>query len=104
MTNQRKNAIIGILFHVKAKSGKRQQLIDFLNLDKKESLEREPGTLRFDIFQDPDNTDAFYVYEAYENHAALEKHKAHNPYLRWDSPEFKNEVVLCHKDLFPPTS
>src|SRR5215813_6251268 len=104
MTNQDKDAMIGILFHVIAKQCKRQKLLDFLQWDRKESLEREPGTLRLDVFQDPENVDAFYVYEAYENAAAFEEHKAHDPYLQWDSNEFKNEVVKSHKDLSPPAS
>jgi quinol monooxygenase YgiN len=104
MTNQGKDAIIGILYHVVANEGKRPKLFDFLEQDRKESLERERGTLRFDIFQDPDHTDAFYVYEAYEDQAAFEEHKTHDPYLQWDSNEFKKEVVKSHKDLSPPAS
>jgi quinol monooxygenase YgiN len=104
MTNQGKDAIFANLFHVIAKPGKRQELFEFLEWDRKESMKGERGTLRFDVFQDPENADAFYVYEAYEDHAAFEEHKAHDPFQRWDSDEFQNEVVLSHKDLSPAAS
>jgi quinol monooxygenase YgiN len=101
MTNQGKNAIYAVLFHVIAKPGKRRDLFEFLEWDGKESMKRERGTLRFDVFQDPENGDAFYVYEAYEDYAAFEEHKTHDPFNRWDSPEFQNAVVLSHRDLSP---
>ena len=100
--DNKKDAILAILFHALARPGKRQELIKFLEWDREESMKRERGTLRFDIFQDPKNGDAFYVYEAYENAAAFEKHKAHKPYQRWDSKEFKSEVVLSYENLPPP--
>ena len=99
MTNQGKNAIYSMLFHVTANAGKRQQLLEFLQWDGKESLRHERGTLRFDIFQDPENFDAFYVYEAYEDDVAFEEHKTHDPYKRWDSKEFQKAVVLSHRNL-----
>jgi quinol monooxygenase YgiN len=60
---------------------------------------REPGTLCFDFFQDPDNANGFYVYEAYKNAAAFKKHKKHKPYKRWSSPQFKSEVIFPHRKL-----
>jgi quinol monooxygenase YgiN len=101
MTNQGKDAIFAILFHAIARPGKRQELIKFLEWDREESMKLERGTLRFDVFQDPKNADAFYVYEAYEDAGAFEEHKTHPPYQRWDSVEFKNEVVLSHEVLLP---
>ena len=102
MTNQRMDAAIAILFHVIAKPDKQQELIKFLEWDREESMARERGTLRFDVFQDPNNADAFYVYEAYENAAAFEAHKAHEPYQRWSSVEFQNEIILSQENLLPP--
>lgn len=95
---------VAILFHVIANPGKRQELFEFLEWDRRESLNQEPGTLRFDVFQDPENADAFYVYEGYEDAAAFEEHKAHNPFRRWSSDEFKNEVVSSVRDLSPAAS
>ncbi len=99
MTNLGKDAMVAILFHVTAKPGKRQELVKFLDWDRGESMLRERGTLRFDVYQDPETDHAFYVYEVYEDAAAFEEHQRHEPYGRWSSIEFQNDVVLRHFDL-----
>jgi len=99
MTNEGKTAIFAILFRVDANPGKRQELVKFLEWDQKESIEKERGTLRFDVFQDPENDDRFYVYEAYEDAAAFEEHQKQEPFKRWSSDEFQTEVVRSHLDL-----
>ena len=99
MTNQGNTAIKEILFRVDANPGKRQELAEFLMWDHKESLEHEPGTLRFDVFQDPENLDRFYVYEVYEDDAAFEEHKKHETFKRWNSVEFQTSIVRSHFDL-----
>lgn len=103
MNSQSKVAIFAILFRVEAKPGQQQQLVEFLEWDQRESLENERGTIRFDVFQDPDNANRFFVYEAYEDSAAFEEHKKHDPFKRWNSEEFQSEVVLTHDDLNPFT-
>jgi len=90
---------VAILFRVEAKPGKQQELLDFLRRDRDESMEHEEGTLRFDVFHDPDNDHAFYVCEAYKNWAAFEEHKKHASYQKWDSDAFQSDVVLHHFDL-----
>ena len=101
MTNQDKGARLAILFRVEARPGQRQKLVKFLEWNREESMnrEREPGTLCFDVFQDTENANGFYVYEAYEDPAAFEKHQEHDPYKRWSSAEFKSEVIFPHRDL-----
>ena len=101
MTNQGKGAIFAILFRVEARPGKRRQLVKFLKWDQKESMEQERGTLRFDVFQDAESADRFYVYEAYEDAAAFKEHKKHKPYKRWRSKKFQKEVIHPHVNLRP---
>src|SRR5262245_31846090 len=101
MTNHGKDAIVASLFRVEARPGKRQELLGFLEWDREESMKRERGTLRFDIFQDPNTKHAFYVYEAYEDAAAFEEHKTQEPFKRWSSSDFRSEVVLPHHNLQP---
>src|SRR5215510_5995250 len=103
MTNQGKVAMVVILFRVRAKPGQRQELVNFLEWNQKTSMERERGTLHFDVFQDIDSVDGFYVYEAYEDLAAFEEHKCNEPYKRWSSVEFQSAVVLSHSELYPVT-
>ena len=44
---------------------------------------REPGCLRFDILQAPDDPARFVFYEAYRSAADAAAHKETGHYLRW---------------------
>lgn len=49
--------------------------------DAEHSEADEPGCLRFDVVQDRDDRNRFYLYEVYRDEAALEAHR--------QSPHFK---------------
>ena len=42
---------------------------------------REPGKLRFDVLQDPKVKTRFFIYEAYQDDAAVQAHKETPHYL-----------------------
>ncbi|QJT82752.1 (4S)-4-hydroxy-5-phosphonooxypentane-2,3-dione isomerase [Kosakonia sp. MUSA4] len=42
---------------------------------------REPGNLRFDVLQDPKVKTRFFIYEAYQDDAAVAAHKKTPHYL-----------------------
>lgn len=44
---------------------------------------REPGCLRFDVLQSPDDPTRFVLYEAYRDEAASAAHKETAHYLAW---------------------
>ena len=44
---------------------------------------REPGNLRFDVLQAPDDPAHFMLYEAYASAQAAAAHKQTAHYLRW---------------------
>lgn len=48
-----------------------------------EASVREPGNLRFDVLQRPDDPTRFVLYEAYESAGAAAAHKQTDHYLRW---------------------
>lgn len=48
----------------------------------KESV-KEPGNLRFDLLQQPDDKTQFMIYEAYESEEEAAKHKNTAHYLKW---------------------
>ena len=77
--------MFGILFRIEAKPSKLQELIDFFKWDKKVCSEKEPETLRFEFYPDPENENALYVYEAYRDLEAFEEHKKNEPYKRWST-------------------
>jgi len=64
---------------------KSEHIAEFIEASKNnhENSIKEPGNLRFDILQHPDETDCFILYEAYktESHALAHKQTPH--YLAW---------------------
>ncbi|MCI5158098.1 MAG: hypothetical protein D3906_06575, partial [Candidatus Electrothrix sp. AUS1_2] len=70
---------------IEAKPGRLQELIGFFKWDQEVCSEKEPGTLRFEFYHDPENENALYVYEAYRDLEAFEEHKKNEPYKRWSS-------------------
>jgi autoinducer 2-degrading protein len=91
--------MLGILFRIEAKPGKLQELIDFFKWDGKVCSEKEPGTLRFEFYHDPENENALYVYEAYRDLEAFEEHKKNDPYKRW-STSVQEELGMNFSVLF----
>ena len=82
----------GVFWHAVVKPGKKQDLFDFLKWDLDVAKETEPGTVRFDIFEDRDNPDGLYVYELYIDQDAFAEHQKHEPFLRW-SDEIRTECL-----------
>ena len=92
--------MFGKLFRVTIKAEKRQDFIQFIERDTDEAERLEPGTLRFDLYQDPADVNSFYIYEAYRNEDAFSYHKDNNSfYKRWDS-EVKEMMECPQHDFF----
>ena len=75
--------MIAALFKVKVRPGKKAELIEFLKWDGQVARDEEPGTLRFDVFEDPGDESIVYFYEAYVDGAALDAHKANPPFQKF---------------------
>ena len=89
----------GILFKVEAKPGKRQEWIDHIKWVVEVAKRKEPATLRFEMYTDPNDDNVFFVYEAYENEAGFEALKQNEPYKRWNSG-WKDETVTNFELIF----
>ena len=55
--------------------GKKEKLLEFLKWDGQVARYEEPATLRFDVFEDPNDNSGVYLYETYVDMAGLEAHK-----------------------------
>jgi quercetin dioxygenase-like cupin family protein/quinol monooxygenase YgiN len=73
----------GMFLKLVAKQGKRDQLLEFLRWDAAVARAAEPCTIRFDVWDVPNQPDAVYLYEAYTNPEAFARHKANEPYKRF---------------------
>lgn len=49
------------------------------------SLEDEPGCSRFDVCRDPKDTGIFFLYELYDDPAAIEFHLASSHFRQFDA-------------------
>ncbi|PLW75332.1 antibiotic biosynthesis monooxygenase [Cohaesibacter celericrescens] len=63
---------------------KPDRIEDFLRvfLPNHEGSIKEPGCIRFDVLQDPDDACKFIIYEAYEDEDAVKAHKQTPHYLK----------------------
>lgn len=50
------------------------------------SVTDEPGCLRFDVCRDPQAGHRFFLYELYEDQAAIARHMASPHFLAFDAP------------------
>ena len=91
--------MFGILFRIEAQPGKRQELVDFLRWDGEIGRDQEPGTLRFEFYQAPEDENRIFVYEAYRDQAAFEAHKQNEPFQRWIS-SLRDELGTNFEVLF----
>ena len=92
--------MITALFRVHVKPGKRDELVEFLRWDKQVAEESEPGTLRFDFYDDPNTPGAMYLYESYTDQAALDAHKANAPFIKFAAEVRPNCIESMDPLLF----
>jgi len=62
-------------------------LADFMRemvANARDSRQREPGCLAFDVCEDPSRPGQVFLYEIYQNAAAFEQHKRETHFLAFD--------------------
>jgi len=70
------------LVHVHVKSESVDEFIQASIANHEKSVQ-EPGNLRFDLLQDPQDPTHFILYEAYREEADAKAHKQTAHYLAW---------------------
>ena len=83
----------GAFWHAVAKPGRKQEFLDFLEWDVQVANEAEPGTVSFDVYQDPENPDGFYVYESYRDEPAFGEHRSHEPFQKFFPGGLRAELL-----------
>lgn len=93
--------MIEILFRAEVKAAERSVFIDFIEWDARVAKEDErgSGTLWFDYYEDPEDRNAFFVYEAYQDEMAFDAHKRNAPFKRWEA-YIKQNVLTEFQILF----
>ncbi|MBA5871656.1 MAG: DUF4440 domain-containing protein [Nitrospira sp. CR2.1] len=93
--------MIEILFKAEVRGSDRRAFLEFIEWDARvaEDEERESGTLCFDYFEDPHDSNVFFVYEAYRDEVAFDAHKRNAPFKRWES-HIKPNILTEFQILF----
>ena len=60
----------------------KEHFIEFLKEHGRGSKAIEPRTLRYEFYQDPADTNLIWLYEAYEDEAALQVHVQGEPHIK----------------------
>lgn len=71
-----------IIVKTELKSGQRDAFLPLMLDNAAASVREEPGCHVFDVIEDRDQPDTFYLYEIYDDSDALEAHKL--------TPHYKN--------------
>ena len=90
------DGMYGGMVRLVAEDGRKSELLDFLRWDAEVCRAVEPGTLRFDVWESPDEPDVVYLYETYADQDAFAAHMANEPFKK-----FVDEVVPTLRE--PPT-
>lgn len=70
-----------IIVKTKLKANTREQFLAAMLVNANASVRDEPNCFVFDVLQDQQDLDLFYLYEVYRNEAALDEHKKTTHYL-----------------------
>ena len=73
--------MFGIFATIKIKPDQHEQFLITIRETARRSVEREPGCLRFDVFQDLADQNRYILYEVYTSEDAFQKHLA-TPHAR----------------------
>src|SRR5687768_9783540 len=98
--------MFGMLIEFTVAAEHRQTLVDTLTADGLGSLRDEPGTLRFDLYEDPDQPGRFYLIEAYADEAAFEAHTkgAHFPAVTKMLGALREQGLLTSRVIARPNA
>ena len=84
--------MIAALIKAHIRPGKKEKLLDYLKWECQVARDEEPHVLRFDVFEDANDENVIYYYEAYVDEAGFEKHKTYPPFQKWTNG-LKDECI-----------
>ena len=85
-----------ILVSIRIKPGYKDRFINAMIDDAKGSVNDEPGCLRFDVMQDGEDPDKIWLYEVYQDEAAVAAHQIAPHFLKWKrlTSDWVDEISL----------
>ena len=75
--------MIALLVTIRIQPPRREAFMEAMLDDALHSVQDEPGCLRFDVLEDPDDPNRIFLYEVYRDEGALDAHRQAPHFLRW---------------------
>ena len=75
--------MVALLVTIRIQPPHREAFMEAMLDDASHSVQDEPGCLRFDVLEDPDDPNRIFLYEVYRDEEALEAHRRAPHFLRW---------------------
>ena len=72
-----------IIAPIKIKEGFKEPFMAEMLADARGSVEDEPGCIRFDVIQDPDEENTIWLYEIYRDADAFQTHLETPHFIKW---------------------
>ena len=66
--------MLAVIVDFEALPGQGEEVRDVLQTQARNSLEKEPGCRHFDVCANPDDPHKFFLYELYDDQAAIDAH------------------------------
>ena len=90
--------MIALFAKIYTRPGKKQKLLELLKSSTQVARDEEPGTLRFDVYEDDEDDRVVYLYEAYVDDAAFKIHQSNPPFKKFANG-LKDECFESHEHL-----
>ncbi len=92
--------MIAAFLKANVRPGKKEKLLEFLRWDSQVARDDEPATLRWDVFEIPNDDSVVYFYEAYVDQAGFEAHKLGEPFKAFVGG-LKDECIESMEGIVP---
>lgn len=92
--------MIGALVKMWLKEERKTEYLDLLREDGELSLLEDPGPLRFDVYEDPEDPSVVYLYEAWPTLEVWKSHMESNPAVQ-KLGEIGPDCVIKKEILIP---
>ena len=97
-----------LMVNVKVKQGRRDEFKEIIRVDAESTSSKEEGNFQFNVIQDNDDPNSFFLYEVYRDQAALEAHRSMPHFLTYREATAdiytENPVRHMGTNLFPDDS
>ncbi|WP_017603689.1 putative quinol monooxygenase [Nocardiopsis alkaliphila] len=91
-----------LIISIRTLPGRRAAFLRGISRNAAHALREEPGCLRFDVIGDPEDENAFWVYEVFTDTDALAAHRRTPHFLAWQDEKAELVVPESQVDRLGP--